>query len=527
MTPPAKNSYRGLLLLMTAYLVIGIPASCHARYLLEVDGLAYIQVARHYAAGELGLAVNGYWSPLFSWLLILPVKLGANPLTAIHLLTMLCGLLWVVGAWLLAGRFALSASWRLGAGGIAGLLAIVGGVRGVYPDILSAGILLLYLYAVTSEDWFESPRGACVSGLLGGLAFLSKAFNAPFFVAHFTAVVLLRCWCAGWRGHWRPGLRRWLAGMALGACLIVPWVGLLSLKYGKPTVSNAGAANHALVGPADIHRWHPWISGLWPPAEGRLTVWEDPSDIPYKTWSPFASRAYFMHQLRVMGHGIGNIFEAIAEHDPLLMRWWILFGLIAHLWRKRADRSVLWLDLSVLAAVAIHIAGYLPVQCWQERYHYLIGILLMVYGLHLLNLMTSARWQRVTLLVGLLYFILPPARYLHSWSHLVQRGVEFRLVADDMARHGCAGPLASTNYNYGLYVGWHLNMVALGQPQAKTLAALRTELRQHGVRTFILWREGDPPWDLDQASWLEKLSHHPRGSLRGLRWDTTVYRVRQ
>ena len=39
-------------------------------YLLNADGTSYISIANQYWRGNWGQAVNGFWGPLLSWLLI-------------------------------------------------------------------------------------------------------------------------------------------------------------------------------------------------------------------------------------------------------------------------------------------------------------------------------------------------------------------------------------------------------------------------------------------------------------------------
>ena len=50
------------------------------QYIFDIDAIGYITVARHYAAGEWNHAINGYWSPLNSWLMVPLIKLGFSDL---------------------------------------------------------------------------------------------------------------------------------------------------------------------------------------------------------------------------------------------------------------------------------------------------------------------------------------------------------------------------------------------------------------------------------------------------------------
>lgn len=50
---------------------------------VHTQGIAYILLAKHYAAGNFDLAVSSYWSPLLSWLLALDLKAGWGDLAAL------------------------------------------------------------------------------------------------------------------------------------------------------------------------------------------------------------------------------------------------------------------------------------------------------------------------------------------------------------------------------------------------------------------------------------------------------------
>ncbi len=71
-----------LLVCILVYLIIGILLVQNYLYIVYTDTISYIHVAQLYINGCFSYAINGYWSPLFSWLLIpflmvWPGKLGA------------------------------------------------------------------------------------------------------------------------------------------------------------------------------------------------------------------------------------------------------------------------------------------------------------------------------------------------------------------------------------------------------------------------------------------------------------------
>ncbi|EKQ52693.1 MAG: hypothetical protein B655_1649, partial [Methanobacterium sp. Maddingley MBC34] len=76
------------------YFIIGVSLIQNYLYIPDADGISYIHIAQHYINGRFSYAVNGYWSPLYSWLLI-PFLMFAQGkveiLFSIKLLSLLIG----------------------------------------------------------------------------------------------------------------------------------------------------------------------------------------------------------------------------------------------------------------------------------------------------------------------------------------------------------------------------------------------------------------------------------------------------
>jgi hypothetical protein len=80
-----------VILAMLIYLIIGVCLLKYYRYRINPDGVSYISVAQKYAAGNFKQAVNGYWSPLFCWLLVPLLAIRIEPLLATKILNLLVG----------------------------------------------------------------------------------------------------------------------------------------------------------------------------------------------------------------------------------------------------------------------------------------------------------------------------------------------------------------------------------------------------------------------------------------------------
>ncbi|MHC4572433.1 MAG: hypothetical protein ACYS0C_10215, partial [Planctomycetota bacterium] len=59
-----------LVVVLLIYLVAGISILKYYRYLVNPDGISYISIAQKYINGDFSNAVNGWWGPMLSWLLV-------------------------------------------------------------------------------------------------------------------------------------------------------------------------------------------------------------------------------------------------------------------------------------------------------------------------------------------------------------------------------------------------------------------------------------------------------------------------
>lgn len=112
--------------------------------------------------------------------------------------------------------------------------------------------------------------------------------------------------------------------VALGVLLVAgPWIGLLSYHYGRPTFSTIGPIQHAIMGPPDMPRDHPDHFHFFKPEPGRITVAEDPTNLPYNYWSPFESVAYARHQATLVYHNALLAVKFLQSFD------WLGLGLFS------------------------------------------------------------------------------------------------------------------------------------------------------------------------------------------------------
>jgi len=434
---------------------------------LNTDAIAYMRVAEYWSTGNFDFAVNGYWGPLLSWLMVPFLWLGVEPLLAGKLAMLIsCGVFFH-GSLFLVRSVGLRLIDELIVAVVLALTIPGWMAANLTPDLLVAGLMAFALGQAVSPDWLASRRRALGSGATWGLAYLAKAVALP--VGVVVSVLLALCWRLRQEENRQAAWRR--LGQALGLFLLIalPWMIVLSLKYDKPTFSTSGAIAHAIVGPGNNEpASHPFGSTIYKPEEGRVTAWEDPSRMGYDYWSPLESGESFSHQFSLIGRNAGTVFQFLAGFDGLgvLLGWFglgtlvFLFAMIAKPPRVKnwlADRWR-WVVLPLICLGGVYLPVYvMPVD---QRYFYLFLPLFLILALGQAAILAGVR-NRMAVVCAVL-FLLP----LAFRKPLEPRaGILAQDLAKRMSEVGMVGPVvgstffSSEGHRLGLYVAWHL-----GQP---------------------------------------------------------------
>jgi hypothetical protein len=349
------------------YLLLVLAAYPFYRFLIGPDAISYISIAQHYARGEWSEAFNPYWSPLLSWLIAPLLALHVPGLLAAKIVCILSGLgaLWslarlvrVVGLSRLLGAALLYA---------AAVMLSSFALVWITPDLLSAAIVLYYFSVLFSPRYLDGRKAGLLCGLIGVIAYLSKAYNFYFFLAHFTIVSLI-LWARSRGPEHRRAFRHFAAGLIVFVIGCAPWIAIVTVRAHTLTVGDAGEWNLRLVGPNSPG--FPQFYHLIPPSSPHaLSMWENPSPSMLPRWNPFASVGNLRHEARLIATNLRGILE-ILNHASLFAFTALFAYFIWGLSRPTAGRS-LW--LLMLTSIAILPAGYVLVTLrdryvWDDRY---------------------------------------------------------------------------------------------------------------------------------------------------------------
>lgn len=268
----------------------------YCQYYIDPDAIAYIAVAKHYAAGDMGKAVNGYWSPWSCWLTAIFIKVKFTPFAAAIIVNTIGAIGFLASSQVLYARFFKWGKYNFLLGTTLSLFLVYAVYKQSFADLWSCFFLLWFTLLIAQKNFVHQFWQWILAGLLCCLAYFAKAYALPFgwlaiAVVSFYSLRQQQCF----------SMLRWLKIIVVVAfsCVVfaAPWLWLLYDKYGMFTTGTAGSLNLSwyLVG-------HPYfkvdIDLLLPPVYPQgIYYWEDPLVVNGALPHFYNSPALFFRQL--------------------------------------------------------------------------------------------------------------------------------------------------------------------------------------------------------------------------------------
>ena len=442
---------------LVCYLAVAIPVGLFSAERFNSDGVCYLHRAMLLAAGDVHDAISAYWSPGLIVSTVPLLKLGIDPLHAIH---------WTLLAW--GGVYVLAAAIFFGrtrdgiiASCIVALVALRLSAPTITPDVLLGAAMLLYLTLASKRQWFWA-------GLVAGIGFFAKAYFLPFFLLQFPFTAF---WCrAGWRG-----LFQGLLGFAIVGG---SWIILLSAHEGHFAFSSAARRNRFMqdVAPADVRSHPPDVSSL--PPDPFISNMEVTDRDAWPAWSPFDSRVHFIHQCHIALEHLGEIVADIWRFDYVALA---LAGIVAGI--VLGDDETRWLILSG----AIYASGFLLVV-YESRYT--VPVLLPIALLVCLRVAEQLQW-RWRPLVPIILLAFAASAGTAEYNVLTQKesNITYREIAAKLRSAGLDDRFATNtaNRDKAACTAFFLNQKFIALPNDLDPAVLQSKLDARGVVLLFDW----------------------------------------
>lgn len=484
------------------------------------DIVSYLRLAGYIAEGNFQQSITGWWGPMLTWLLAPFLYFGVDGIISAKIVVASSGLGLLFSCALLTRRFISQHEIKLFALLIAALLISCWTTNEIAltPDLLLAAFIILYLYVVTKPDVLTNKKAAVLCGIVAGSAYLAKHYALPFFLVHFPSTLLLMGYI--YKAEKAVVFKKILVQIVIGITaffiITAPWIISISLKYDQVTIGTTGRANHAIMGPNnEIKEVYGHISfhGLHKPDNDyTLNTWEDPSEMGYKSWSPFESKEFLIYQLKIIKNNLSTIFNYLLFKSPFFSFSFligILFLSPIAIFLNPLNNEKLFLYIWTLATLMIYASGYALTFSIGARYYYPIMIVILLIAFHFLeelktginkiNTGITAVWKEKTLIFFLIitftaaFTIKPGLKLFYTVRHLatVKHENVYRNVSDQLRTIDFPAPYAIKGFYRNVFidlvVAYYLDKQYLGGVISSDVNGITEELKNANARSLIIY----------------------------------------
>lgn len=543
-----------LSVIFLSYTVFALIFAFAYRFAMNPDGTSVLRLAGYLAEGNFMRSVSSGYSPLFTWLVAFFILLGFEGLVAARTALALCGAGLVFCVWLLSFRFNMQQKTRFVAVLTATPLIAFWTIQFISPDVIFAAFVVLYIYMVSDPVVLTSKKTSFLCGLAAGFSYLSHHYAFPFFMVHFPLILLTRWYLSDSRKTIakKEVMRAWGVGVAGFFIIASIWVGTLSLKYGELIISPKGGIAHAIMGPADKDRRHPFfVSGLFNPRDDyAIHVFEDISDVQFESWSPFESREYFIHQLKVIKNNAVSIRDHFITNSPFFNRTFVLIILALFplvLWLNPSIRRNKFLYIWVIITFTVYSSGFLLLIARSPRRFYALMLIFMLLAFYFMEELRKGLRDRLPgmrsafsavfifpLLAGA-FALKPCMNFIKAAGHVinVEQVNPYEEIARAIEKVDFPAPYAvirtSQKPTTDYYIAYFLGKQLLGRPVSNDVQGITKELCSAGGRSLLVF---DKP-DLVSELMLDKRYVHMasialnsiRGSEYAAGWIVTKHEI--
>lgn len=487
-----------ILIILLVYLLLSFILFGFFQYKIVGDEISYINIAHAYAMGHWENAINGYWSPLYSWLMVPSILVfGFKPIYGVYIskiLSIIIGFFTILAVRKLALTFNMN-STVLRVMLMALIIPIVLYVL-IYntPDLLLALLLILYLSLIYDPEYSKKISFGILCGFIGAMAYFTKSFAFPFFLVHFVLFNVI-FYSKGLKIHKKTIQKNIILGLTIFFVLSSLWIITISSKYDKFTISTAGEYNQALVGPeyqvnTFDHGVSPevYVGLITPPNDDTTSMWGDPSYFKMDKWSPFNSLKNFIYEIDLIISNITYTFNIVGSN--LFSSVIILIVMIFMIKSSKTDIETKNTLKYIILTVLIYVGGYsLIIPEW--RYLWFILILLTISGFIIVdssykNNLISIHIRNIFLIFLLCSFIVQPALEISNFGN--QKYMYYDLSNSLELNYDIHGNLASNNWDATSAIAYYLNSEYFGgTKKTSNVTVTDQELINNNIDYYFVW----------------------------------------
>lgn len=346
-----------------AFILAGVILAFVSAPIINPDGIEYAVIAHHYADLNFNAAINGIWSPLLSWLLVIPVVIGIDPFLFFRLILVATSLALIVIVrylmhyWLKPEQRSTDRNITVAAIIFTGLFCLYSiALTPVTSDLFSVLFLSIWILLLSRYHNKPTVKIALLIGLTIGLGYYAKNYFLYFGVAT-TFLYLLYKFIVS-RSYKKIELVTH-GSLALLACFltVLPWIVAMDYKYQKLTLNPIGDYAMSQVGPRYPGPPVLTLGLLEPPYPGSVTAREDPSKFSYIPWGPLDSKSDLKYYLKNILPN--NILDGLKILGPVIVLILLTVFSLLHENKKRIKTALLNVKfIGLVVASMVYTGGY-------------------------------------------------------------------------------------------------------------------------------------------------------------------------
>jgi len=334
------------------------------------DEAAYYNIALKYRDGHFKEALNAYWSPLLSWLMVPLSCIPAFAFYEIMIVNFFSGILIIYVARRFSRRHQLTPVAELFFLFTVVILSIFIQMPLFGADFLSTVAFVTYIFLVSSIRNEQHSYFYLLSAAGALFCAFGKSIFIFYVLAHLLVLILFSLLQKNKNRIYTFNL---LKILFIFTAVIAIWTALLSWKYGRFIINSSAAYNFTLFSPQGYLPHYGAVSGLLePPDQYSVIHWVDPTYYPIQKRAIFESKESLLFEWGILKYNLRLAYYAFSYFSYLKLGL-LLFLFTPLLLKQQEERKQLFIYL--LSPLAI-LAAYTLIFV-EERY--LIGCQFMIF----------------------------------------------------------------------------------------------------------------------------------------------------
>lgn len=485
-----------LLIVLSIYLVGVILLFEKFQFNINPDAISYFSISKKYFISHYAEAINGYWGPLYSWLILPSFYFGIEPVVFARLTNIIFTFLLFILIYYFSEIFKIEKRIQILCLYFFIVPALYFTFWYVTPDYLLLILFLMFILLILDENYLLKFRVTLFASFIAALMYYTKSYGLAFFLV-FQTIVFFIFYIR--KNEFRKKIIfNYVLSIVFFFLLISPWVYLISNKYGYLTFSTSGKINLLIVNP-ELNFHHPPIeNGLISPSDKyAVSIWDDPDLNLYPDWSPFKSFSDFKHFSFNFLKNVGKFLLMLFLFSPVGI-------IIIYFLRKEIfkDLKVLLLTLALL----INGLGYCFIYV-ESRYIWASLVLFAVVSFIPLKTFVEKFSQKKILLyfIAILITVSSIPFIFLAYRNYTYDNRAYRYSKELQKKFEVKGNIASTsNWGFSLSLAYFLDSKYFGEEKLTIPdSAFISKLRNFNIDYLLHY--GEPNKEFEGLKFLTKI----------------------